>query len=271
MYTRTPSLSPSPPLPPHRPTTRLTFSYYDSARDDATTLFGAFSLASPGCKAAFGGLAVDALLGPASSGPSIMAQYVLRKLSVPQIGYSASSPKLSDSSIFPFFLRAVPSDTLQVVALAELIRHYGWSKVSTISADDAYSLGGIRAFEEIARARKMIISTSLEFAAEQQNVTKQIREIVRAGTRIVVVFASASNMAAVVKEFGRYSDWGPQQGVTFVFSETLKVNAWRRREGGRGEIGGRGRWRGKRGGGGWVVGGERGSDTGRGGSFETVT
>jgi ABC-type branched-subunit amino acid transport system substrate-binding protein len=174
-----------------------------------------------------------------------MAQYVLRKLSVPQIGYSASSPKLSDSSIFPFFLRTAPSDTLQVVALIELIRHYGWNKVSTISADDAYSNGGVRAFEEHARARKMIISTSLEFAVEQQNVSKQVREVVRAGTRIVAVFAPASNMAAVVKEFGRYSDWGPQQGVTFVFSETLKVKLGRRRGGG-----GRGMRRRKRGGGG---------------------
>lgn len=89
---------------------------------------GAFSLGTPGCMGAFGGLGVDAVIGPSSSGPSMNAQYVLRKLKIPQVGYSATSPALSDDTIFPYFVRTPPGDAHQAVVLAQLIRNFGWDK-----------------------------------------------------------------------------------------------------------------------------------------------
>ena len=120
------------------PNTRLEFSLFDSKRDDATAMEGAFTLAQDvkqGCAADGGAAAggVDAVIGPASSGPSINAQYVLRQFEVPQIGYSATSPALSNDKLFPYFVRLVPSDAYQAKVLAELIQHYGWKRVSTIS------------------------------------------------------------------------------------------------------------------------------------------
>ena len=120
------------------PNTRLEFSLFDSKRDDATAMEGAFTLAQDvkqGCAADGGAAAggVDAVIGPASSGPSINAQYVLRQFQVPQVGYSATSPALSDDTLFPYFVRLVPSDAYQAKVLAELIQHLGWKRVSTIS------------------------------------------------------------------------------------------------------------------------------------------
>ena len=220
------NLPPPTPLTPPRPHTKILFSYIDSKRDDATSLHGAFSLGKPGySEHAFGGLGVDAVIGPASSGPAMNAQYVLRKLHVPQLGYSATSPALSDDALFPYFLRTPPSDTHQAVILAQLIRRLGWDRVATISGTDTYSYTGVQSFQDAARKAGVELMGSQTFTVNSKNVSREVLNLVTGGTRIVAVFCRASDMGTVIREFSRYSQWKPgSSGVVFIFSETLKVS-----------------------------------------------
>ena len=205
------------------PDTKIVFSYFDSKRDDATALQGAFSLGTTGCTGAFGGLGVDAVIGPASSGPSINAQYILRKLQIPQVGYSATTPALSDDTLFPYFVRTPPSDAIQAVVLAGVIKSFGWDQVATISGTDTYSFTGVQSFQAAAMRAGITVAGSQTFTADSKNVSREVSNLLSGGTRIVAVFTRASDMGTVMREFNRHNEWKRDTGVVYLFSETIKV------------------------------------------------
>ena len=81
---------------------------------------------------AFGGLGVSAVIGAASSGPSMLSAMALRRFKVPQISYSSTSATLSDGQTYSYFLRTPPSDAFQGVGMADLIKSlFGYTKVAT--------------------------------------------------------------------------------------------------------------------------------------------
>ena len=67
-----------------------------------------------------------AVIGPASSGPNKDAQAInkLSTFNVAQISYSATSPSLSDFSVYSTFLRTPPSDAYQAAYISKLIKFW---------------------------------------------------------------------------------------------------------------------------------------------------
>ena len=105
----------------------------------------------------FNGKGVSAIIGAASSGPSMSAALVTGKVFVPQISYSSTSALLSDGQTYSTFLRTPPSDAFQGVGIADLIKNlFGYTRVATVSSTDGYGAAGIAAFhtaaDEIGRA-----------------------------------------------------------------------------------------------------------------------
>jgi ABC-type branched-subunit amino acid transport system substrate-binding protein len=112
----------------------LTHVTEDSKRDSQSVIFGAFDVANAGAVA---------VVGAASSTPSMSANHVLSRLGVPQISYSSTAPILSDKSQFPTFMRTVPSDSVQGEVMITLARNlFGWSKIGLLSTTDGYGSGG---------------------------------------------------------------------------------------------------------------------------------
>ena len=75
---------------------------------------------------------IAGLIGPGSSTVTIQVQNLLALFNIPQIGYSSTSKDLSDKSLYRYFLRVVPSDSLQARALADLVLYYNWTYISTV-------------------------------------------------------------------------------------------------------------------------------------------
>eukprot|EP00966_Prymnesium_polylepis_P156230 3609346-Prymnesium_polylepis.1 len=78
------------------PNTQLKFAYRDSKRDDSSAFFGALELT----QSAFDQKGVHAIVGAASSGPSMAAALVTARAMVPQISYSSTSALLSDGASY---------------------------------------------------------------------------------------------------------------------------------------------------------------------------
>lgn len=78
---------------------------------------------------------IVAVIGPAGSSVSINVQNLLQLFNIPQLGYSATSRDLSDKKMFKTFVRVVPSDYLQVRAMADVVVKMNWTYLFAIYTD----------------------------------------------------------------------------------------------------------------------------------------
>ena len=65
-------------------------------------------------------------------------QNLLQLFDIPQIGYSATSRDLTDKNRFRYFVRVVPPDELQAMALVQIVQQYNWTYVSAVSTEGIY-------------------------------------------------------------------------------------------------------------------------------------
>ncbi|MGH0148479.1 UNVERIFIED_CONTAM: hypothetical protein FKN15_013514 [Acipenser sinensis] len=80
---------------------------------------------------------IAGVIGPGSSSVAIQVQNLLQLFNIPQIAYSATSIDLSDKTLFQYFLRVVPSDTLQARAILDIVKRYNWTYVSAVHTEGA--------------------------------------------------------------------------------------------------------------------------------------
>lgn len=92
--------------------------------------------------------------------PPTQVANLLRLFQIPQISYASTSAKLSDKSRYDYFARTVPPDFFQAKAMAEILRFFNWTYVSTVASEGDYGETGIEAFELEARARNICVATS---------------------------------------------------------------------------------------------------------------
>ncbi|KAL7872300.1 hypothetical protein SRHO_G00072830 [Serrasalmus rhombeus] len=103
---------------------------------------------------------IAGVIGPGSSSVAIQVQNLLQLFNIPQIAYSATSIDLSDKTLFKYFLRVVPSDTLQARAMLDIVKHYNWTYVSAVHTEGNYGESGMEAFKELASEEGLCIAHS---------------------------------------------------------------------------------------------------------------
>ncbi|XP_031131306.1 glutamate receptor 3.3 [Ipomoea triloba] len=100
---------------------------------------------------------VVAILGPQSSVVAHTISHVANELQVPLLSFAATDPTLA-SLQFPYFLRTTQSDMYQMMAIADVVDHYGWKEVIAIFIDDDYGRNGIAALDDALAAKRCKIS-----------------------------------------------------------------------------------------------------------------
>ncbi|XP_028253005.1 metabotropic glutamate receptor 1 isoform X2 [Parambassis ranga] len=103
---------------------------------------------------------IAGVIGPGSSSVAIQVQNLLQLFNIPQIAYSATSIDLSDKTLFKYFLRVVPSDTLQARAMLDIVKRYNWTYVSAVHTEGNYGESGMEAFKELASQEGLCIAHS---------------------------------------------------------------------------------------------------------------
>ena len=176
------------------------------------------------------------LIGAASSGvSSAIAQGPAKTSKVPQISYSSTSPSLSDKTEHPYFLRVVPPDSVQGVALANIVNEFGWDNVATLASSDDYGLGGIGVFETSAAELGITVATAQRFAQGATDVKTQLQAIADSGAKVIVlnvivgdaqtVFSQAADVGLTAAEgYVWVGTDGPTQGAVFESDAAIKAN-----------------------------------------------
>uniref|UniRef100_A0A8D2NQ74 Metabotropic glutamate receptor 3 n=1 Tax=Zosterops lateralis melanops TaxID=1220523 RepID=A0A8D2NQ74_ZOSLA len=140
--------------------------------------------------------AITGVIGGSYSDVSIQVANLLRLFQIPQISYASTSAKLSDKSRYDYFARTVPPDFYQAKAMAEILRFFNWTYVSTVASEGDYGETGIEAFEQEARMRNICIATSEKVGRSMNKKTYDgvVRALLqKPNAKVVVLFTRSED------------------------------------------------------------------------------
>ncbi|KAL2098721.1 hypothetical protein ACEWY4_005201 [Coilia grayii] len=151
---------------------------------------------------------VKAVIGESSSEVSAVVARLLAVPMVAQISYFSTSELLSSKLKFPSFLRTVPSDKHQTMAMAKFVNKQQWDIVGVIGSDDEYGkygsetlldhfnlMGTCIAFKEILPA-----DFTENGALRREKLDEIFKKMKDNPTDAVVVFTKESNVRAILEE-----------------------------------------------------------------------
>uniref|UniRef100_A0A8C5CMS5 Extracellular calcium-sensing receptor-like n=1 Tax=Gadus morhua TaxID=8049 RepID=A0A8C5CMS5_GADMO len=131
--------------------------------------------------------------------------------SVP-VSHFATCACLSNKVKYPSFLRTIPSDYYQSRALAQMVKHFGWTWVGAIRTNDDYGNNGMATFIEIATQLGICLEYSLPFFRTDPPEQKQkIIETIKGSTsKVIIAFLSHMDMDELIEEFAHHNLTGYQ-------------------------------------------------------------
>ncbi|XP_063060242.1 extracellular calcium-sensing receptor [Engraulis encrasicolus] len=146
-----------------------------------------------------------AVVGATGSSVSTSVANLLGLFYIPQISYGSSSRLLSNRQQFTSFMRTIPSDEQQAVAMATLIEHFGWNWVIAVASDDDYGRPAVEKFENEMLERDICIDLN-ELISQywsEAAVRALADRIQNSSARVIAAFASAPDLEPLVRELSR--------------------------------------------------------------------
>ncbi|XP_039609488.1 extracellular calcium-sensing receptor-like [Polypterus senegalus] len=197
------------------PNVKLGYTLYDNCMRLPVALRGASALTlgmkediTENCK---GPPPVLAIVGDPTSTHSIAISRILSLFQIPMVSYFATCPCLSDKWEYPTFFRTIPSDTFQIKVISAIFKHYGWTWVGIIAADDDYGQSAIKALSEeikdFACIAFSITIPKINDIDKVRHVTKMIKE---SSAKVIVVFSPAPDFSTLADEINQQNIIGRQ-------------------------------------------------------------
>lgn len=168
---------------------------------------------------------ISGVVGATVSEVSIIVARLLRLFKVPQISSASTADSLSDKSVFDYFLRTIPPDSLQAQAMADIVDHFNWTYVIAMHSGNAYGREGIKAFiselEERNTTKKCIAMTSIELSEDSDfdTVVEEINEQWVRNSTVVVLFADLSEATELLEAVHRKRMTDPEfasRNITWI-------------------------------------------------------
>ncbi|XP_068440133.1 extracellular calcium-sensing receptor-like [Clinocottus analis] len=155
---------------------------------------------------------VQAIMGGSSSSPSMAIATVIGPFHIPMISHFATCACLSDKTKYPSFLRTIPSDYYQSRALAQLVKHFGWTWVGAIRTNDDYGNNGMATFTETAQQLGICLEYSVSFLrTDSPDKIQNIIDTIKTSTsKVIVAFLSTPDMIVVLHELSHNNLTGYQ-------------------------------------------------------------
>ncbi|KAJ0023883.1 hypothetical protein NQD34_003782 [Periophthalmus magnuspinnatus] len=164
-------------------------------------------------------------LGGSYSDVSSQVANLLRLFQIPQISYASTSAKLSDKTRYDYFARTVPPDFYQAKAMAEILRYFNWTYVSTVASEGDYGETGIDAFHQEARAKQICIAISAKLSRSMnrqgyENIVRTLQQ--KSNAKVVILFTRSEDARELLAAAARMNvsfawvasdGWGAQESV----------------------------------------------------------
>uniref|UniRef100_A0A8C4SF50 Extracellular calcium-sensing receptor-like n=1 Tax=Erpetoichthys calabaricus TaxID=27687 RepID=A0A8C4SF50_ERPCA len=172
---------------------------------------------------------VIAIIGDPVSTHSIAISRILSLFQMPMVSYSASCSCLSNKDEYPSFFRTIPSDTFQVKAMIEIIKHYGWTWLGAIASDDDYGQNAIKTLsEEVKNFGCLSFLETIHKVNEKGDVARITRIIKESTANVIIVFTSEVELKALMTEVVSQNitgkQWIASEGWSTATALAIKEN-----------------------------------------------
>ncbi|KAI4815080.1 hypothetical protein KUCAC02_005246 [Chaenocephalus aceratus] len=155
---------------------------------------------------------VQAIMGESSSSPCMAMATAIGPFHIPMISHFATCACLSDKSKYPSFLRTIPSDYYQSRALAQLVKHFGWTWVGAMRTNDDYGNNGMATFTETAQQLGIFLEYSVSFfRTDPPDKIQKIIDIIKASTsKVIIAFLSHKDLDVILLRLSHHNLTGYQ-------------------------------------------------------------
>nr|XP_047144628.1 metabotropic glutamate receptor 4-like [Hydra vulgaris] len=142
-----------------------------------------------------------AILGTDMSKTTVSLATLMSLFKIPVLSPWASSRLLSDTKMYSSFIRVIPSDSMQVQVMLDIMMKLNWTYIFAVGSNDPYGKLALAELEIEAKSRNIcIVNTSfVTYPAEEFNdeINKTIDKIKIASNATVVVIAHRENISRI--------------------------------------------------------------------------
>uniref|UniRef100_A0A3Q2VWT2 Olfactory receptor C family, g1 n=1 Tax=Haplochromis burtoni TaxID=8153 RepID=A0A3Q2VWT2_HAPBU len=162
-------------------------------------------------KSCSGQSAVHAIIGESESSSTIVLSQTTGPFKIPVISHSATCECLSSRTEYPSFFRTIASDFYQSRALAQLVKHFGWTWVGAVNSDSDYGNNGMAIFLAAAQEEGVCVEYRERFhRAEPEKLLKVVDVIRKSTARVIVGFLAHVEMNNLLEQLSLHNITGRQ-------------------------------------------------------------
>ncbi|XP_074535467.1 extracellular calcium-sensing receptor-like [Halichoeres trimaculatus] len=155
--------------------------------------------------------AVHAIIGESESSSTIVLSRTTGPFKIPVISHSATCECLSNRKEFPSFFRTIASDLYQSRALAQLVKHFGWTWVGAINSDSDYGNNGMAIFLAAAQEEGVCVEYIEKFhRSEPEKLMKVVEVIQKSTAKVIVGFLAHVEMNNLLQQLSLHNITGRQ-------------------------------------------------------------
>uniref|UniRef100_A0A3B3VID2 Extracellular calcium-sensing receptor-like n=2 Tax=Poecilia latipinna TaxID=48699 RepID=A0A3B3VID2_9TELE len=197
------------------PNISIGYRIYDNCASTLSSMRAAMALMNGheltlgnGCS---GQSAVHAIIGESESSSTIVLSRTTGPFQIPVISHSATCECLSSRKEHPAFFRTIVSDLYQSRALAQLVKHFGWTWVGAVNSDNDYGNNGMAIFLSAAQEEGVCVEYTEKFdRAEPEKLLKVIEVIKKSTARVIVGFLAHVEMNNLLEQLSLHNITGRQ-------------------------------------------------------------
>jgi len=164
---------------------------------------------------------VDAVIGPASSLTALNNLSEIVAAGVLSCSPTASSLVLDDFPDEFLFFRTIPSDSLQALAIAQVVQETGARTAAIASVDDAYGQPFATAVQAALADRGISVVTSVQFRRDEEDLTAKAAALIGSDARAAVVLGADPDALSLLEALG--SDLGSVNDI--IVNDALRNSA----------------------------------------------
>eukprot|EP00191_Tetraselmis_sp_GSL018_P005116 CAMPEP_0177615596 /NCGR_PEP_ID=MMETSP0419_2-20121207/23551_1 /TAXON_ID=582737 /ORGANISM="Tetraselmis sp., Strain GSL018" /LENGTH=926 /DNA_ID=CAMNT_0019113287 /DNA_START=322 /DNA_END=3102 /DNA_ORIENTATION=+ len=143
----------------------------------------------------------DFFIGPYTSSQAVLASHIAEVYGAGVISHTATSPSLSNTDLYPTFVRTVPSDAALAVGVDAFIRRMGWKQVAVMHTGDAFGSAYAQFLGSLLRTTDgtSVDSISVGEDPTQDTVSSAVDQAISRKLWVLIVVLHGSDSAKLIQ------------------------------------------------------------------------